>query len=217
MTQKAKLLLMGAAIVVFAVVIWFLVLSPIRGEIADTDQATQDEQALVVQANTRLKHAEATKGEGKRNQMRLLEMAKMVPMKEELPSLLLQIQDLADQSGIEFIQVTPGEVTVSQSGLFQVIPLALQFSGTYFDISDFIYRAEQMVAGPGRLLAVKTIDLALGGGTVVLAGISPELEVSMSVYAFVFGGGTSVTVAPPATTGGDVGSSTVATDASTAQ
>jgi len=31
----------------------------------------------------------------------------MVPLTEELPSLLLQIQDLADQSGIEFIQITP--------------------------------------------------------------------------------------------------------------
>jgi Tfp pilus assembly protein PilO len=219
MTQRTKLFLMGAVIVLFAVVIWFLVLSPIRGDIADTQQATQDEETLVVQANTRLKHAEATKGEGKNNQMRLLELAKMVPMKEELPSLLLQIQDLADQSGIEFIQVTPGEVTASQSGLFQVIPLALEFSGTYFDISDFVYRAEQMVAGPGRLLAIKTVDLALGGGSVLSAGSSPELEVSMSVYAFVFGGGTldAVTVAPPATTGGDVGSSTAATDASTAQ
>ncbi len=203
MTQKVKLLLMGAGIVLFAVVIWFLVLSPIRGDIADTQQAIQEEKTLVVQANTQLKHAEATRGEGKRNQMRLLELAKMVPMNAELPSLLLQIQDLADQSGIEFIQVTPGQVAAAVSGVFEVVPLQLEFTGTFFDVSDFIYRAEQMVAGPGRLLAVKNVDLALGGDTGLSAGSSPELRVSISVYAFALGGGTpkAAKAVPPASTG----------------
>jgi Tfp pilus assembly protein PilO len=220
MTQRVKLLLMGVGILVFAVAIWFLVLSPIRGDIADTQLAIEDEQTRVVQANTELKQAEATRAEGQRNQMRLLELAKMVPITEELPSLLLQIQDLADQSGIEFIQVTPGELAASISGDFQAIPLDLEFSGTYFDVSDFIYRAEQMVAGPGRLLAVKTVDMTLGPETEARAGASPELTVNMTVYAFIFGGGTVVpaTVAPPVgTTGTDDGSSTTATSTATEQ
>ena len=217
MTQRVKLLLMGVGIIVFAAVIWFLVLSPIRGNIADTEQAIQDEQSAVARARTQLDQAEVTRAEGKRNQMRLLELAKMVPMTEELPSLLLQIQDLADQSGIEFIQVTPGSVIVSDASRVQAIPLELEFSGTYFDVSDFIYRAEQMVAGPGRLLAIQTLDLSLSGEGVLAASKSPELMVTMSIYAFIFGGGTS-TVAPPASASGtDSGSATVTTAASTVQ
>jgi Tfp pilus assembly protein PilO len=149
----------------------------------------------------------------------LLELAKMVPLTEELPSLLLQIQDLADQAGIEFIQVTPGEATATESGEFQLIPLGLEFSGTYFDVSDFIYRAEQMVAGPGRLLAIKSVSLALGAETEASAVRSPELGVTMSIYAFIMGGGGSATanVPPPASTTGDTESSTGAPQSDTEQ
>lgn len=219
MTHRVRLVLMGVAILLFAVVIWFLVLSPIRGNIATTEQDIQEEQSKVLAANTKLRLAEDTRAEGKRNQMRLLELAKMVPMTEELPSLLLQIQDLADQSGIEFIQVTPGTVIASETGPFQAIPLDLQFTGTYFDVTDFIYRAEQMVAGPGRLLAIKTVDLSPGADAATSAGKSPQLEVTMSLYAFISGGGASTPAPPPPadTGGGSSDSSTSTTQAPTGQ
>jgi hypothetical protein len=66
--------------------------------------------------------------------------------------------------------------------------LTLEFSGSYFDLSDFAYRAEQLVAGPGRLLTVKSIKLQLGGtnegGTAGPVKSSPGLAVSMTLYAF---------------------------------
>ena len=134
-----------------------------------------------------LAQAEGTRDEGRRNQARLLELSKMVPPSEELPSLLLQLQDLADQSGIDFIAVTPGEPrAVASSGGYMILPLQLQFSGTYFDVSDFAYRAEQMVAGPGRLLAISSVALSPGGGVAAAgAGASPELGVSVTLYAFI--------------------------------
>ena len=55
----------------------------------------------------------------------------MVPESGQVPSLLVQIQDLADQSGIMFISVSPGEPKESEG--FQIIPLTLEFSGSYFD------------------------------------------------------------------------------------
>jgi Tfp pilus assembly protein PilO len=212
-----KFILAGIAIVAVAVLVWFFVLDPIRDDIAETEDAIETERNLVVQLETKLKQAESTRAEGKRNQARLLELAKMVPLTEEVPSLLLQIQDLADKSGIEFIQVTPGQPLESDTGAFQIIPLQLGFEGTYFDVSDFVYRAEQMVAGPGRLLAIKGLDLALVGEEGAEAGASPELDVGMTVYAFILGGTAPATgsVAPPGT--GDTGTSTTATGSSTGQ
>jgi len=67
-----------------------------------------------------------------------------------------------------------------------VVPLQLQFTGTYFDVSDFAYRAEQMVAGPGRLLAISSVALAPGGAAAGEgSGASPKLGVSVSLYAFI--------------------------------
>lgn len=185
MSSRVRFALMGAGLLVLAVVVWFLVLSPIRSDIAATDAELADQQTQLQLATGQLAQAETTREEGKRNQARLLELSKMIPKDEELPSLLLQLQDLADQSGIEFIAITPGEPQDSQSGDYQLVPLDLTFTGAYFDVSDFAYRAEQMASGPGRLLAVKSVNLSLGETTAGAA--SPELSVSMSLYAFMIG------------------------------
>jgi hypothetical protein len=64
--------------------------------------------------------------------------------------------------------------------------LDVEFVGTFFDLSDFIYRAEQMVAGPGRLLAIKSLSLELSrsaDATIPSASTSPLLAVSITIYA----------------------------------
>ncbi|OFW57125.1 MAG: hypothetical protein A2133_08780 [Actinobacteria bacterium RBG_16_64_13] len=213
MSRKVRMGLMAAALVVFIALCWFFLLSPIRGKIADTDSAIEAERNSLSKAQVALAQAESTREEGKRNQARLLELGKMVPPTEELPSLLLQIQDLADQSGIDFIAVTPGDPTSEdETATYLIIPLDLDFSGTFFDVSDFIYRAEQMVAGPGRLLAMKSLELSLAGETGASAspGVSPQLEVSIRLYAFVVSGGSGGL--PPSGSNGSSGSSSSSTE-----
>lgn len=185
MSGKVRFILMSVALILVAVLCWFFLLSPLRGQIAQTEEDIEDQRQQLTIAQTQLAQAEGTKQEGRRNQARLLELNKMVPPSEEIPSLLLQLQDLADQSGIDFMALTPGQPKVSDAGsAYEILPLDLQFSGTYFDVSDFIYRAEQMVAGPGRLLTIKTLGFG-AGGTQAESGVAPLLEVSMSLYAFV--------------------------------
>jgi type IV pilus assembly protein PilO len=185
MSRKIRMLLSGLALLVVVALAWFMLISPLRADIAETDSAISAEQVRLAAAQAKLAQAEVTRAEGKKNQALLLELAKMVPDSNQVPSLLVQIQDLADQSGIEFISVTPGEPKESEG--FKIIPLTLTFGGTYFDLSDFAYRAEQLVAGPGRLLTVKSIQLQLGANNqddgAAKKG-SPDLNVSMTLYAF---------------------------------
>jgi type IV pilus assembly protein PilO len=203
MSRRIRFILVVIAVIAVVAVCWFMVLNPLRGDIATTNASIEAEQTKLVAARAKLAQAETTRQEGKRNQARLLELAKMVPDSEEIPSLLLQIQDLADQSGIDFISITPGKPI--QSGAFWIIPLELQLSGTYFDLSDFVYRAEQMAAGPGRLLAIKNLNLLLASQAATESGPapsqSPSLGLSMTMYAFeiVPAAATTPTTAPAAT------------------
>ena len=184
-SRRVRYILMGIGLVAFAAVVWFFVLSPIRGDIKTTEDAIEEQQSQLSVAKATLAQAESTRAEGKRNQARLLELAKMIPPAAELPSLLLQIQDLADQSGIDFISISPGEPAQPEGLDYMVMPLDLRFSGTFFDVSDFAYRAEQMVAGPGRLLAIRSIGLS--GASTQEGAVSPKLSVTLSMSAFVMG------------------------------
>jgi len=187
MSRKVRLLVSVVALLAIVAVAWFFLISPLRTDISDTNEAIAEQQEKMSIAQAKLAKAQTTRAEGKRNQARLLELAKMVPQSSQIPSLLVQIQDLADQSGIDFLSLTPGDPTEASG--FQVVPLQLQFTGSYFDLSDFAYRVEQLVAGPGRLMTVKSIQLALdsvqdSGDAGETQADSQRLNVNMTLYAF---------------------------------
>nr|MDA8217747.1 type II secretion system protein GspM [Dehalococcoidales bacterium] len=94
MTRRNVFILAGLGLVVILAAYWFLLLSPLRGKIADTNGQIASEQTKLAQNQARLAQMEQTRAEGKQNQGRLIELSKMVPQTPELPSLLLQIQDL---------------------------------------------------------------------------------------------------------------------------
>ena len=190
MSRKMRMLLSAVALVAIVAMAWMFLISPLRTDISNANQSIADETTKLHAAEARLAQAQTTRAEGMKNQAVLLELAKMVPQASQIPSLLVQIQDLADQSGIDFLSVTPGDATESTG--FQIIPLQLTFSGTYFDLSDFAYRVEQLAAGPGRLLTVKSVQLKLNSAgapgaskkTGSAISESPSLDVSMTLYAF---------------------------------
>jgi Tfp pilus assembly protein PilO len=190
MTRKTRMLLSVVALVAIVAIAWFLLISPLRADIATANTSIAEETTRLSAAQAKLAQAAKTRAEGRKNQAQLLELAKMVPQSTQVPSLLVQIQDLADQSGIQFTSMAPGDP--NEIGGFQIVPLQLQFTGSYFDLSDFAYRVEQLVAGPGRLLTVKSIQLKLGGSDTTATTVksskpiseSPALTVTMTLYAF---------------------------------
>jgi type IV pilus assembly protein PilO len=219
MTRKMRMLLAGLALVAIIAVAWMFLISPLRSDIADTNASITEQQQKLSQAQAKLAAAQTTRAEGQKNQARLMELAKMVPQSTQVPSLLVEIQDLADQSGINFLSVSPGEP--SEATGFKIIPLSLSFTGTYFDLSDFAYRVEQLVAAPGRLLTVKSIDLKFAtstdSGATATKSDSPMLDVTMTLYAFCMDqspGGASTASAPQQPAGGSTSGTAAATTTS---
>lgn len=181
MSRRTIYILAGLGLVVVVVAAWFLLLAPIRNEITQVEASIATEQTVLAQNQAKLAQMEQTRLLAEANQARLMELAKMVPQDIEMPSLLLQVQDMATESGIDFLHISNSEA--EEYGSYFIVPLSLELEGTYFDLNDFIYRAEQMVAGPGRLMAVK--DLAYNLVDDASAASSPELAADMTLRAFV--------------------------------
>jgi len=187
-SRRTKLLLGVLGVIILAVAVWFLVLQPIRSDIASTDQEIESMRARLQTAQAKLAQAEVKRQEAKYNQARLLELAKMVPESEEIPSLIVELEDVARQSGVNLSSITPGEPAELSGIPARYVPVDLQVSGSYFDLGDFVYRLERMVGRPGRLLAVKTINLEVKSGEgEVSPGQSPKLQATITVYAFAAG------------------------------
>ncbi|NLT34574.1 MAG: type 4a pilus biogenesis protein PilO [Gaiellales bacterium] len=184
MSRRNIYIVSGIALVAIVVAYWFLLFSPLQDRISQHDRQIEDERQRLTVLQTKLTQFATLKDEAARNKGRLLELAKLVPESEELPSLLLEVQELATEAGITFVSVTPSAASMSEG--FQVIPLELQFVGSFFDVNDFIYRAEQLASGPGRLLSVQALTLSVSSDTSgqSAAGLSPKLSVSMTLNAY---------------------------------
>lgn len=198
MSRRIKLALAGAGIVIVGLLVFFLVINPIRGDIGELNTQIAAEKDTIARLTQELQMAETVRKEGRQNQARLVELAKMIPIQPEIPSLILQLQDLANKAGIKWTQISPGDPKAVDGTSYEIIPLSLNFQGNFYDITDYMYRAEQMVAGPGRLLAVKDLSLTPVDST----GL--KLTVRMTVYAFMM----APTAAPAATPATSPSSST---------
>jgi type IV pilus assembly protein PilO len=208
MSRRIKLALAGAGIVIVGLLVFFLVINPIRGDIGQLNDQIATENQKIAKLTQELQMAETVRKEGRQNQARLVELAKMIPDQPEIPSLILQLQDLADKAGIKWTQISPGDAKAVEGTSYETIPLSLSFQGNFYDVTDFIYRAEQMVAGPGRLLAVKDVSMTPSDTTGV------KLAVRMTVYAFMMASGATVPVTPAttaasSTSGGSGSTSTI--------
>jgi Tfp pilus assembly protein PilO len=126
-----------------------------------------------------------------------------MPSVENLPDILIELNDVAKAAGIRLDSISPAAPTTGNG--MQIVPINLQFSGDYYSITDLLYRLRALVAvrhgqleATGRLFSVKSISLAPSGTS------ASTLGAAVSIETYIYGSGTvlapAAPVTPPATT-----------------
>ncbi|MGZ4256422.1 MAG: type 4a pilus biogenesis protein PilO [Gaiellaceae bacterium] len=166
--------------------------SDLDKQIADTNQAIDSARALTLQAKQGAKIRVAD----------LFRLTKAMPDQTDMSDILLELNQVAQDSGITFEQITPSATAVALSG-YEAIPITVEFQGNFYELSDFLFRLRNLVDvrhgaldASGRLFAVDTIAFAQAPPP---PGF-PEISANLVIDAFVFGTGTVPTVEPPGAT-----------------
>src|SRR3954469_11542981 len=180
---------------------WFGVIGPQRSKAAGYDKQIADTNSAIAAA--RALTLEAKQG----NQIRvadLYRLTKAMPDEVDMPGILLELNHVAEDSGITFVQISPSTTATSISG-YLAIPITLEFDGNFYDLSDFLYRLRNLVDvrqgtldASGRLFAIDELDYAEAPPP---AGF-PQIHAHLIIDAFVYGTGTAPTVAPATGTTG---------------
>src|SRR5207237_3899076 len=130
-----------------------------------------------------------------------------MPAQTDMAGILLELTQVAQDSGITFTQITPATVAVALSG-YEAIPITVEFEGNFYELSDLLYRLRNLVDvrhgaldSSGRLFAIDSVDFAAASPP----GF-PQIKAHLVIAAFVYGIGSAPTVepvggAPTATTG----------------
>jgi Tfp pilus assembly protein PilO len=123
----------------------------------------------------------------------LFKVTQAMPDDDDMPGIILELNDVATASGVEFVSIAPQGGSV-RSG-YSALPINLTFEGNYFDLTDFLFRLRNLVrvrdgelGADGRLFTLETLTMEEGP-----LGF-PEITASLTVTAFVY------STTPPATT-----------------
>ena len=188
MSTNDRTILLVIPIVAALVAFWFMLISPKRDEAKQLEtQITQLHESIGTQEAAVQAGLSARKN-FPRDYHRLVVLGKAVPVDDETPSFLVQLQNISERTGIEFESINAGSggaggsaattasapatessasllpigATVGSAGL-PVLPYTLQFDGgNFFQIADFMAGVDSLVkTHKGRLASdgrLVTID-----------------------------------------------------------
>jgi Tfp pilus assembly protein PilO len=128
----------------------------------------------------------------------LFRLAKAMPDRADMSGVILELNEVASDTGIEFKSISPGQSSPKEG--YQILPVDLVFEGDFYSLSDFLFRLRSLVRmqdgkldARGRLFAVESISFAESGERF------PMIQAALKVHAFVYGTGAPASTAPPAT------------------
>src|SRR4029079_13787156 len=126
----------------------------------------------------------------------LYRLTKAMPDQVDMAGIILQLNQVATDSGITVENISPSTTATPISG-YLAIPITVEFQGNFYDLSDFLYRLRKLVdirQGPldanSRLFAIDEVDFAEAPPP---PGF-PQIRAHLVIDAFVYGTGTAQTV-----------------------
>jgi hypothetical protein len=119
-----------------------------------------------------------------------------MPSTPDMPGILLELARIADETGIRFTSITP-QPALPVAG-YQVVPIDVAFDGSFYALSDFLFRLRTLVTvrrgelhAAGRLFSVASVDFAESD-----RGF-PLLSATLKLNAYIYGLDTAGSEVPP--------------------
>jgi Tfp pilus assembly protein PilO len=199
---KEVYIITGVLIVVVVVAWFFLLYNPLRKDISALDTQITETQQQISTARADLARLQGYEKTAPQTQADLLRLNKMLPSQAGIPSIIIEIQRTAEESGLDFASIEPGVVAPGQPFSLQTINLS--FTGQYFDLEDFLFRLESYVEYrnnaflvTGRLLQVANMSVARGAED---TGGALQISMTINCYLWSVQGASTANTTPPAPT-----------------
>jgi type IV pilus assembly protein PilO len=188
-------IIVGAVLVV-ALAGWFLLVRPQGTRLSDLKRQTAETQQKI---DAYRQQVAAARAAPKIEVADVYRLAKAMPDKTDMPDLVLELSQLARDTGIRFDSISPQPPATL--GSYTVLPISVTFNGNFYNLADFLYRLRSLVSvhagrldATGRLFSVDTLTFNES------ALKFPQIQASLVIDAFVYGSGVPAPPVVPAPT-----------------
>ena len=154
MTNRNLIILGVLGIVVLIIIYYFLLLGPLLQRLDEQAQARESKQAQLEQVQQQVNELEEVRRQSPDIERQLLELSKRIPAQPQIPTLVVQVQEIAEASGATQLTVDPEPSTSPEGGGdYRVVPVTMQFKSTYDEMQDFLLRTRNLA----RLVTVTKV------------------------------------------------------------
>ena len=187
----------GVAILLAAAVAYMVVIRPKRAESGRLDEQIAEMQMKVSAAQL------ASRPQQQATTIKVadvFEVSKAMPDTDDMPGIILDLNSVAEATGIRFLSIQPSAPTPKTG--YSAIGITLTFEGNYFDLTDFLFRLRNLVtvrdgqlSSAGRLFTLDTMSMKEGKDGF------PSINAGLTVSAYVYGAAdpAAAVVPPPPT------------------
>ena len=183
-----NILILGILIlVVLAIAYYFLLFSPLRQDyLAKYDERTRRE-AQKQQLEQTVAQLENIRRNSDDIERQILELSKRIPEQAEIPTLVVQIEEVARAADVTQLRIEPGDPEAPPGGGdFSRIPITMSFEGTYEQLQDFLLRVRNLA----RLVTINEVNYEPveergGGETTVSRDVEDLLTVEIVAEVYV--------------------------------
>jgi Tfp pilus assembly protein PilO len=186
-SPRAQAGLVAGVLLLVAVLGYFALIAPKRSAAADVKKQTAAVQAQI----DRNKSTAFKKALPAVRAASIFNLTQAMPSQLDTPDVILQLNQLAESSGITFDQVQPGLAgasgnTPDPADPFAAEPIQVEFTGSFYNLLAFLQRMRNLVRvengnlfTAGRLFDVT--DVAFAEGTKGW----PQIQATLTINAFV--------------------------------
>ncbi|UKL13084.1 type IV pilus inner membrane component PilO [Dissulfurimicrobium hydrothermale] len=148
-----KLVILAGSWVIPIAIFWFFIIS---GDLQELTRLSEDIPRLRDEV-TRLEIQKAKipqiEEELRSMQTLLSEALRLLPEKKDIPSVLTEISNLGNDARLEFNLFSPQTEVLER--FYAVIPVKMEFTGSFFDIMGFFDKVSRM----GRIVQMREISM----------------------------------------------------------
>ena len=183
----------GLGVVIIAAVAYMVVIRPKRAEAGRLDEQIAEMQMKVTSARL------ASRPQQQATTIKVadvFEVSKAMPDTDDMPGIILDLNSVAEATGIKFMSIQPSAPTPKTG--YAAIQITLTFEGNYFDLTDFLFRLRNLVtvrdsrlSSSGRLFTLDSLSMKEGK-----FGF-PSINAGLTVSAYVYGAPAATAAVPP--------------------
>jgi Tfp pilus assembly protein PilO len=177
--MRSRVVIVGVLVGVVVLLVWnLLIFAPKGRDLSAAKKEAQAAQQIEVQLRQTLTALQEISKNGPEIAAKLDRLSAAVPTAPDLDGFILSANQIAVQSGIDWLSVSPSVAQPGTSGP-SVIPLTMSIQGGFFQVLDYLNRLEDL----GRLVIVDSINATSADAEGSSSG-APALAVTLTGRMF---------------------------------